>query len=192
MHRSLQNRAACVTLADVTFAPEVRPVWLLDVDGVLNAARPGWGESPGQGKAFVGGTCYRLRWAPPLTRRIAALHHGGAVEIRWATTWVDHITQVERLLRLPQLPTAFLGLDPDEIDPSEVKVRAALDVVERERRPLIWTDDDAIPGDGPLLDRLQAAGVPVLLLDPGSRTGLQPDDLIVIEDFLAELTAMAS
>ncbi|MFZ0161306.1 MAG: hypothetical protein WAL50_19925 [Kineosporiaceae bacterium] len=176
----------------MTFAPEVRPVWLLDVDGVLNAARPGWDEVPGQGKAFVDGTCYRLRWAPPLTRRITALHHSGAVEIRWATTWVDHITQVERLLRLPKLPTAFIGLDPDEVDPTELKVCAALDVVELERRPLIWTDDDAIPGTGPLLDRLQAAGVPVLLLAPGSRIGLQPEDLDVIDDFLTELTAMAS
>jgi hypothetical protein len=176
----------------VTYASEQRPVWLLDVDGVLNAARPGWGEDPDQGDAFVDGACYSLRWAPALTRWIGALTLSGAVEIRWATTWVDHIVQIERLLRLPRLETAFHGLQGEDDDPLARKVKAALDVVEVERRPLIWTDDDAIPEHGELLDRLLDGGVPVLLLSPGSRQGLQPDDLTAIDDFLAELTEMAS
>jgi hypothetical protein len=173
--------------------PDPRPVWLLDVDGVLNAARPGWDEDHEQGQAFVHGTCYRLRWAPPLARRIAALHHSGGVEVRWATTWVDHIQQVERLLRLPRLATAFDGLDVVDAEAAvERKVEAALRVVEVERRPLIWTDDDAIPRTGPILDRLDDAGVPFLLVAPGSRHGLQPEDLTAIDDFLAELTELAS
>jgi hypothetical protein len=176
----------------VNFAPEPRPVWLLDVDGVLNAARPGWDETPAQGQAFVDGVRYRLRWAPGLTRRIKALHRSGTVEVRWATTWVDHIAQVERLLRMPQLQTAFTGLAEDGVDPADLKVRAALNVVEIERRPLIWTDDDAIPGHGPLRERLQAAGVPILLMSPGSGHGLQPDDLAAIDDFVSDLTDLAS
>jgi len=39
-------------------------------------------------------------------------------------------------------------------------------VVEVERRPLIWTDDDAIPVLGAHRRRLEEAGVPVLLLSP--------------------------
>jgi len=177
----------------VTFTPDSRPVWLLDVDGVLNAARPGWGEDPGQGQAYVDGVAYLLRWAPGLARRVTALHTAGAVDVRWATTWVDHIRQVERLLQLPALSTAFRGLSgAGPVDPAELKLKAALDVVELEQRPLIWTDDDAIPGMGPLLERIHDAGVPVLLLAPHTRHGLQPEDLDQIDDFLAELTALAS
>lgn len=176
----------------MTFVSDPRPVWLLDVDGVLNASRPGWGEDPDQGDAFVDGACYSLRWAPALTRRISALAVSGAVEVRWATTWVDHILQVERLLRLPRIDTAFRGLRLGDHDSVARKVKAALDVVEVERRPLIWTDDDAIPDHGELLERLMDSGTPVLLLSPGSRQGLQPDDVAAIDDFLAELTEMAS
>lgn len=173
-------------------AADPRPVWLLDVDGVLNATRPGWGEAPDQGEAFVNGACYSLRWAPALTRRIGALVVSGAVEVRWATTWVDHIMQVERLLRLPRIDTAFRGVTTDEDEAVERKLQAALDVVETERRPLIWTDDDAIPDSGEVLNRLLDGGVPVLLLSPSTGHGLQPDDLDAIDDFLAELTRKAS
>lgn len=177
----------------MTFAPDPRPVWLLDVDGVLNAAMPGWGETPDQGQAFVHGNRYLLRWAPTLARRIAALHHSGGVEVRWATTWVDHIAQVEQLLHLPPLTTAFGGVDVVDAEASVArKVAAALHVVEVEQRPLIWTDDDAIPDDGPALARIDAAGLPALLVAPSSRYGLQPEDLDAIDDFLAELTELAS
>ena len=177
----------------MTFPPDCRPVWLLDVDGVLNAARPGWDEDPSQGQAYVDGVEYLLRWAPGLARRVTALSTTGTVEVRWATTWVDHILQVERLLRLPSLSTAFRGLSSDApVDPAALKLQAALNVVEVEQRPLIWTDDDAIPGMGPLLERIHDAGVPVLLLAPHTRHGLQPDDLDQIDDFVAQLTALAS
>ncbi len=169
-------------------------MWLLDVDGVLNAARPGWGEAADQGPAFVGGIAYTLRWAPPLIQRIGSVLRSGAVEGRWATTWVDNIMQVERLLRLPPMQTAFRDLEcpEDARRTSELKLCAAFNVVEHERRPLIWTDDDAIPLGGPDRERLLAAGVPVLLLAPGSAHGLQPEDLADIDDFLATITEMAS
>jgi hypothetical protein len=165
--------------------PTNMPVWLLDVDGVVNARRPAWDQPFAQGHAFVDGVTYRLQWAPALTRYIKAVHKRHAAEVRWATTWVDHVHQVERLLRLPAFRTAFhgLGTSPAVAAP-ERKLAAALHVVEVERRPLIWTDDDAIPVSGPQLHRLEYAEVPVLLLAPDSYEGLGPDDLDQIDAFL--------
>ncbi len=163
------------------------PVWLLDVDGVLNAARPGWDVSPDQARAVVDGVSYRLRWAQPMVDRVRAMATGGAVEVRWATTWVDHIAQIEASLGLPRLPTAFSGLGSHLAKAATQKLDAALHTVEVERRPLIWTDDDAIPEHGPMLDRLRRAGVPVLLLSPRTGIGLQPEDLDDIDAFLDEL-----
>lgn len=168
--------------------PSNVPVWLLDVDGVVNARRPAWDQPFAQGHAFVDGVTYRLQWAPALTRYIKAVHKRRAAEIRWATTWVDHVHQVERLLRLPAFRTAFrgLGTSPAVAAPDR-KLDAALHVVEVERRPLIWTDDDAIPPPGPQRQRLEDAGVPILLLAPDPFEGLGPSDLDRIDAFLTSV-----
>ena len=163
------------------------PVWLLDVDGVLNALHPGWDSPAQQGVAVAYGTAFRLRWAPALVDRIARLHRSGSVEVRWATTWVDEIDQVERLLRLPRFPTAFTGLGAaPSVQATGRKWAAALEVVEEERRPLLWTDDDAIPAWEDGVQRLGATGLPVMLVAPDPRTGLQPEHLAAIEAFLAD------
>lgn len=165
------------------------PVWLLDVDGVVNAATPGWSAPAQQARAFIDGLAYRLRWSPDLVSRIRRLHASGAVEVRWATTWVDHIAQVEDLLELPAFAPAFAGLGqaPSVLVPGK-KLEAALHAVEIEQRPLIWTDDDAIPRCGPFRSRLDAATVPMMFLAPDPSRGLQPPDLDAIEDFVERST----
>ena len=45
------------------------PVWLLDVDGVLNANKPGWGQAPR--KRIISG--FVVRWAPKLIVRMHRL-----------------------------------------------------------------------------------------------------------------------
>lgn len=173
--------------------PANLPVWLLDVDGVVNARRPAFDAPFAQGHAFVDGVTYRLQWAPALTRYIKSVHKRRQAEVRWATTWVDHIHQVERLLRLPAFRTAFRGLGTSPaVAAPERKLAAALHVVEVERRPLIWTDDDAIPVAGTELDRLQDAEVPVLLIAPDSFEGLRPEDLRRIDAFLADVVSAAA
>lgn len=42
------------------------PVWLLDVDGVINATRPGWGSPPRQASVYADGDDWPMRWAPAL------------------------------------------------------------------------------------------------------------------------------
>lgn len=171
-----------------TPAADDRPVWLLDVDGVLNASRPDWDGDVAEGPARAGGVPFRIRWSPALVQRIVALDDSGRVEIRWATTWVPWIDQIEQLLGLPSWPVAwsgpFEGVSTPAIPTPLRKVQTALHVVEQERRPLIWTDDDAIPLHGPEHDRILSADVPCLLVRPATRTGLQPQEMDAIEAFV--------
>jgi len=157
-------------------------VWLLDVDGVLNARQPGWGGPPRHGYAMSEGVSWPIRWAPPLIARIRALHRCGTVEIRWCSTWCADVGELERLLGLPPLERAFT----DSVEPGEgadaLKLAAAFAVIDS-GYPLVWTDDVAIPADGPERDRLLAGGR-TLLIAPDSRRGLQPEHLDTIEDFL--------
>lgn len=190
--RSAPGVGAGEPQADPLRAPwateDPRPVWLLDVDGVLNAHRPGWGGSFAEGAARAGGGQFWIRWSPELVRRLVAIHGTGTVEVRWATTWVPWIVEIEHLLGLPSWSVAWDGPHEGAGTPAVPtplrKVRTALQVVELERRPLIWTDDDAIPTRGPEHARIVTADVPCLLIRPASRAGLQPTDLDAIEAFL--------
>jgi hypothetical protein len=159
-----------------------RPVWLLDVDGVINVARPGWGAAPLAGNVYSGGLPYRLRWAPALIARIRAMQTAGTVDVRWCSTWCDDADQLERLFGLPRLSRAW----SDAINGSYAPIaklaaaRAVLDAGDR----LIWTDDDAVPTSGPVHDELVSTGR-ALLIAPVPNRGLQPEHLDAIEAFVA-------
>lgn len=163
------------------------PVWLLDVDGVLNASKPGWGGPPR--KTSVAGLT--IRWAPPLVARICALHDAGAVEVRWSTTWCgypDQLADLGALFRL-DLESAF-GDRPMSKTWADLKVEAALSVLAEGRR-LVWTDDDEVDAARRLFPELaaaEAAGI-ALLIAPRSNRGLQPEDLDLIETFAADVSA---
>jgi hypothetical protein len=175
-------------VADEAAAPNWRPVWLLDVDGVINGTgRVGWHAPPRTGTAFSDGVGYAFRWAPQLIKEIRILLP--EVEMRWATTWIDAGTrQLEDLLGLPALPVAYPP-DPDRRSTSPdfriahllAKAHAAVDVV-RSGRQLIWSDDDAIPLSGQDRDVLDAAGA--LLIAPDPRRGLHPHHLDQIQSFI--------
>lgn len=157
------------------------PVWLLDVDGVVNVPRPGWGGAPRSGTAYADGYGYQMRWAPALVDRIRHLHSSGLVEVRWCTTWCAYADQLERLWQLPRLGRAFT--DPlNGRKAVEAKQAAARQVVSDGRR-LVWTDDSAVPLPGMRLHDELTAGGGVLLIRPSSRYGLRPGDLDAIEVF---------
>ncbi|MGC4886611.1 hypothetical protein [Micromonospora sp. DT227] len=156
------------------------PVWLLDVDGVINASRPGWNATPWKGYAYENATEHKLRWAPQLITRIYELHRSGLVEIRWCSTWCAYADQLERLFRLPPLGRAFHD-DVRGVAASLAKLAAVRQVLASGRR-LIWTDDDETPTAGPLHDELTADGR-ALLIRPKSGRGLRPAHLDAIEAF---------
>ncbi|WP_051799542.1 HAD domain-containing protein [Catenuloplanes japonicus] len=161
------------------------PVWLLDVDGVINAKRPGWGGPPLRRDVYSpeDDATYPLRFAPALIARMKRLIADDAVEIRWCTTWCPEAHLLERLWMLPELPRALtLRPLPRGAECWPLKLAAARDVVHTEGRRLIWTDDEALPPPGPERDTL---GGPerALLIAPDARRGLQPADLDAITEF---------
>lgn len=152
------------------------PVWLLDVDGVINANRPGWGGAPWTTTVYAE-VEYKLRWEPKLTARIRRWIHDQVIDVRWCTTWCPNADLLERAWSLPPLVRCW----PDEpVSPGSrhaAKVAAALAVIGAGRR-LIWTDDEAIPENGPDRERLDAAGS--LLIAPRSSRGLRPEHVDAI------------
>lgn len=162
---------------------DLPPVWLLDVDGVINASRPGWSAAPRKGYAYAAGHEYKMRWAPALITRIRDLHKAGTVEVRWCTTWCAYADQLERLWALPPLDRAFTD-DVNGDAAAFAKLAAARHVLDTGRR-LIWTDDTEVPLYGEIHDELIADGR-ALLIRPKGSTGLQPEHLDLIETFARE------
>lgn len=156
------------------------PVWLLDVDGVVNATRPGWGAAPRRASVYADGDAWTMRWAPALTDRIRDLHLAGVAEVRWCTTWCPWADQLERLWRLPVLAKAFT--DPLTGPAAAAAKLAAARTVRASGRRLVWTDDEVTPRSGPVHDEL-TADASGLLIAPTARRGLQPADIDAITAF---------
>ncbi|WP_051366405.1 HAD domain-containing protein [Hamadaea tsunoensis] len=156
------------------------PVWLLDVDGVINTRRPVWGPDLSRGTVHSDGEDYPLRWAPRLIARIRRLHETGIVDVAWCTTWCPDAGALEQLFGLPPLGIA---LDAEALagDSDSAKLAAARRVRASGRR-LVWTDDTAIPDEAPVRRELTERGMG-LLIRPHPRRGLRPGDVDRIEWF---------
>lgn len=166
-----------------------KPVLLLDVDGVLNASIPGWGQIE-QGVAMAAGHPFKIRWAPALVDKIKKLHASGRIEIRWCTTWCDYISSIEKLLGLPQFKCESI---PPQGITQQAKINAAIGVIE-ERRPLIWIDDNAIPvrGAAGWDSRLKFPTAGRLYVVPNPVNGIQPAHIEKIERYLALIEGVHS
>jgi hypothetical protein len=204
--------------ADTPVTPQDRrrdgPLWLLDVDGVLNAVTrtpdqavwPDWRH----GAAHAAGRAWPIAFSPSVTAAVRRLHEQGAAEVRWLTTWRrDANGDLRELLGVPafevvgeiepeQPSPAARGAAADEHVPSHGaavggrpapewwKLAAVRDLLARlpAERPLIWTDDD-------LRFRPEAVAWvrtherSSLLVAPDTDTGLTPADLERIEAFCA-------
>ena len=165
------------------------PILLLDVDGVLNAARrdlpDGWRRGVFNG--FV------LSWDPTITARLRDLHDSGRVEIQWLTTWLG---DADRLLADPMglprglkthgradaAPTGFLGGLVGLSDWWKLAVARAVAEAEPDRR-IIWIDDDLAEQAADTGEWL-AAHPHVLVVAPDLYAGLTHEQLDEIEAWL--------
>ena len=158
-----------------------RAVFLLDVDGCL-LSRRGWDGPPRVATVQLRGVPHELTFVP---ERLAAIRRL-ELEVRWCTSWSGDQDILEDSLGLPPFPDALAGSGVDVTDRNsvaEAKLRAAIAVVEIERRPLAWADDEAIPTSGPELQKLEAAHS--LLLRVPHAEGLRREHFEQIDDWLA-------
>ena len=185
-----------------------RPVWLLDIDGVINAVsrKPPthvWPEEVWQQERVLNVMgLFPITWVQPVIDFLTEVHERGRAEIRWHTTWQEEAQLVADLTGLPVFPVA----DAPEFRSGSAnaaawiaaggrigaepwwKLAAAQRVVQEERRPLVWTDDD-------ITDALWnydmganfEAHAPTLAVCPDHRTGLVRKDLDLIDTFLYDL-----
>ena len=116
------------------------PIWLLDVDGVINAfdeTRPVLGEW-GDWETFTA-RGFPIRHSPAMVERIRALHEAGRVEVRWLTTWGSYANTDLEPLGLPAFEVA--AEQPFRERLSWWKLPVAQDLFARGHQ-IIWTDDD--------------------------------------------------
>jgi hypothetical protein len=194
----------------MTATPDAqRPLWLLDVDGVLNAVakRPDRGvwRDWKHGKATADGVEWPIWFSPTVTGTVARLHETGVVEVRWLTTWGAQANgELRELMGLPELAVAGEpphlaedhGADShgeavaiEEADDGKVgwwKLEAVQRILADEpERPVIWTDDD-LGGERDAVTWVERHVAQRLLLSPRPNTGLTPRQLRAIRSYCGD------
>ena len=164
-----------------------RPIWLLDVDGVINAN--GWTrrESDFWPKESVRHELISLnQWqryhifvAEGLIEFINEMQGSGKVEIVWATTWLDQANT--HLAPAFGLPLLEVGARPIGTDDGNYKHRAAREAIAA-GRSVIWTDDVEI--NDVMREEFLASGLRHLLIAPDEVYGLTPADCAKIREFV--------
>jgi hypothetical protein len=183
-------------------ARAARPVWLLDIDGVVNALAPGplpraWPEDewvqrvvhanvPGRGPMVL-----PILAARPVLTFVGDVVRSGSADVVWHSTWrASAVTDLAPMLGLPPIPISVAPEWMPEWTPKWTqradgvwwKLPAAQRVVAA-GRPLVWTDDDL----GVLADQVAALAEhpDTLLIGPDPQTGITADQLETIAAFLS-------
>lgn len=182
-----------------------KPVWMLDVDGVINIDQMAWGGLVIRRTAYSNSTPHAFKFSADLVNRIREIIHSQKVEVRWLTTWAEEANQLERMFGWPVLTRALPDEDCTADQQGIAKIREVLKVINEEKRPLIWTDDQwaypenlegqgVPPRSGGLHEQIEAAYANDpgrLLIAPKSRIGLLPGHLDMIELWLIEQQEIA-
>ena len=175
-------------------ARAARPVWLLDIDGVVNALAPGplpgswpaheWVQRvvhanvPGRGPMVL-----PILAARPVLTFVCDVVRSGSADVVWHSTWrTSAVTDLAPMLGLPPIPISVAPEWTQQTAGVWWKLPAAQRVVAA-GRPLVWTDDDI----GVLADQVAdlAEHPDTLLIGPDPETGITADQLDAIAAFLS-------
>lgn len=118
----------------------MKPIWLMDFDGVLNvfdSGAPVLSDWPSWNDFIARG--FRIQYSPAMVARILALHESGLVEIRWLSTWGRLANEDLTQLGFPEFPVA--GEMPYRGGHGWWKLPIAQELFDQ-GHALIWTDDD--------------------------------------------------
>lgn len=175
------------------------PLWLLDVDGVVNAVSfdvpQTWPadqwvcrtvSAPVEGQGMV---ALPIRAAKPVLDFLTRVHESAAAQICWHSTW--RTAAVSDLAPALGLPRFAISIAPEWSEaPHEGwwKLPAAERAAVGDRH-LLWTDDDItgfLRSDRAIAKRLTALALRpgTMLLSPDRTSGLAPADLGRISSFL--------
>lgn len=158
------------------------PIWLLDVDGVINCLDHTSDYWPLYQQTTQRG--YVLHYAPALVRRIAAVHNSGLAEVWWLTTWRNHANvHLAEIFGLPQLTVANTNREYSVRD-TWWKLPVAQRVALETNRPLVWTDDDLRHSTE--AKQWIASRPHVLGIAPNPDHGLTPHNMDTIEWWLKQ------
>ncbi len=169
-----------------------RPVWLLDIDGVINAWFRGvdppthiWPQEQWIRVEVDGFTLWAAR---PVLDFISEVHRRRKAEIRWHTTWQHDAEKVGTAFGLPHFwvqdaVKEFANQAEMLLRGKWWKLPAAWRVVGQEQRPLVWTDDDIVDLNDRETTSLTRAGK-TLLIAPTPAYGLTRSQLDRIAEFL--------
>lgn len=159
-----------------------RPLWLLDVDGVLNFVHKDPASQWPDVEQFMSSNGYRISWSPTMLKRIRAVHDRGLAEVRWLTTWEDLANvYLADTFGLPALTVA--GCRPFPDSPRDWWKLPHAQTAYATGARIVWTDDD-IAYDQPAKDWLSEIGRDrMMAISP--RGGLLPEHLDLIEQWLA-------
>ena len=175
---------------------ETKPIWLLDVDGVINAlSHPeSWPDSQ-EGIAHLSDGSFKICWSPELIEEIKLLSK--FIEIRWLTTWGKLAnTALRPLVGLPdEFPVQAepvyetgYGGGNYQYTTFDWKFIAAKEAL-KEGRPIIWTDDDAWTEDmkREICAEADSKKIPILMIRPQVLNGLSKNHISTIKEFTSFL-----
>lgn len=173
----------------------MKPVWLLDIDGVINAnpyQKPthvwpegDWIETQ---VADSNGRKWPFMTAAPVIDFIQDVVWQDKAEVIWLTTWQNDAQKVAAEFRVPELAVVTNPMDKRHRVSwihTWWKLQEALAIADW-GRPIIWTDDDiGLEVRGFWKDRIRDK-INSLLISPNGNEGLHPKHLARIEEFLKE------